>query len=105
MKDDHGSGVESGDLGDQAVERRSPISRTRVGRLTDRASLSPLTFRAEMCCRSWLRLFEKMRVKVSLDFQKAFLDLDKMSSPEACGQNEKKLLLEQESEDLDLWYV
>jgi hypothetical protein len=46
-----------------------------------------------------------MRVKVSLDFQKAFLDLDKMSSPEACGQNEKKLLLEQESEDLDLWYV
>jgi hypothetical protein len=46
-----------------------------------------------------------MRVKVPLDFQKAFLDLDKMSSAEACGQNEEKLLLEQESEDPDLWYV
>jgi hypothetical protein len=58
-----------------------------------------------MCCRSWLRLFEKIRVKVPLDFQEAFLDLDKMSSAEACGQNEEKLLLEQESEDPDLWYV
>jgi hypothetical protein len=43
--------------------------------------------------------FRKMKFKVSLDFQKAFLDLDKMSSADIYGPNEEKMLFAQHSED------
>jgi hypothetical protein len=48
---------------------------------------------------------KQMKVNVPLDFQKAFLDLDKMSSAAVCGQNDEKMIFGQDSEDTELRYI